>query len=83
MYALVGAYFLVFVLGNMPHSTLSTVLSMLPPIAPMLMPIRMAAGCAGFTITCRRNCTTRPHAQLHDGTPPHPASYDRASSPRP
>lgn len=46
MYALVGAYFLVFALGNMPHSTLSTVLSMLPPIAPMLMPIRMAAGAA-------------------------------------
>lgn len=46
MYALVGAYFLVFVLGNMPHSTLSRVLSMLPPIAPMLMPMRMAAGAA-------------------------------------
>ena len=37
---------LVFVLGNMPHSTLSRVLSMVPPIAPMLMPMRMAADAA-------------------------------------
>jgi len=45
-YSLVGAYMLVFVLGYAPRSTLSTVVSMLPPIAPMLMPMRMAAGAA-------------------------------------
>jgi ABC-2 type transport system permease protein len=46
MYALVGAYLLVFVFGYVPESTASTVLSLLPPIAPLLMPMRMAAGAA-------------------------------------
>ena len=45
-YGLVAAYMLVFVFGYVPDSTASTVLSMLPPIAPFLMPMRMAAGAA-------------------------------------
>lgn len=45
-YALAGAYILVFVFGYVPDSTPSTVLSMLPPTAPFLMPMRMAAGVA-------------------------------------
>ena len=45
-YGLVAAYLLVFVFGYAPESTVSTVLSMLPPIAPFLMPMRMAAGVA-------------------------------------
>ncbi len=47
-YALVGAYLLVFVFGYMPESTASIVLSLLPPIAPFLMPIRMALGAASI-----------------------------------
>lgn len=47
-YALVGAYLLVFVFGYIPESTASRVLSMIPPIAPMLMPMRMAAGAASI-----------------------------------
>lgn len=46
MYALVGAYLLVFVFGYMPESTATTILSLIPPMAPMLMPMRMAAGAA-------------------------------------
>jgi len=45
-YALVGAYLLVFIFGYVPDSTASTILSLLPPIAPFLMPMRMAAGAA-------------------------------------
>jgi ABC-2 type transport system permease protein len=45
-YGLVAAYMLVFIFGYMPESTASTVLSMLPPTAPFLMPLRMAAGAA-------------------------------------
>ncbi len=44
MTALIGAYFLVFAFGSDPASTASRVLSLLPPIAPLLMPLRMAAG---------------------------------------
>lgn len=43
---LIGAYMLIFFLGYTPDSTASTVLSLLPPIAPLLMPMRMAAGAA-------------------------------------
>jgi ABC-2 type transport system permease protein len=46
MTALVGAYLLVFIFGIEPESTTSTIMSLLPPIAPLLMPIRMAAGAA-------------------------------------
>lgn len=46
MTALIGAYVLIFVLGHTPESTASTVLSLVPPIAPLLMPMRMAAGAA-------------------------------------
>jgi ABC-2 type transport system permease protein len=43
---LIGAYLLIFVFGYVPDSTASTVMSLIPPIAPMLMPMRMAAGAA-------------------------------------
>lgn len=44
--ALVGAYMLVFVFGYVPDSLASRVMSVIPPIAPLLMPMRMAAGAA-------------------------------------
>jgi ABC-2 type transport system permease protein len=40
------AYMLVFVFGYVPDSTVSAVLSLIPPITPFLMPMRMAAGAA-------------------------------------
>ena len=46
MSAMIGAYILVFVFGYMPESTVSRVMSVIPPIAPFLMPMRMAAGAA-------------------------------------
>ena len=46
MTALIGAYLLVFVFGYAPESGASTILSLLPPLAPFLMPMRMAAGAA-------------------------------------
>jgi ABC-2 type transport system permease protein len=48
MTALIGAYLLVFVFGYVPDSTVSRVLSIIPPIAPFLMPMRMAAGAASI-----------------------------------
>ena len=45
-YGMVAAYMLVFVLGYVPESTASMILSVLPPTAPFLMPMRMAAGAA-------------------------------------
>lgn len=44
MTALIGAYLLVFIFGYVPESTASRVMSVIPPIAPLLMPMRMAAG---------------------------------------
>ena len=46
MSVLLLAYVMVFTFGSDPESTVSTVMSMLPPIAPLLMPMRMAAGAA-------------------------------------
>lgn len=46
MYSLVAAYFLVFIFGYVPESLASTIMSLIPPIAPLLMPMRMAAGAA-------------------------------------
>lgn len=46
MSAMIGAYILVFVFGYVPESTVSRVMSVIPPIAPFLMPMRMAAGAA-------------------------------------
>ncbi len=46
MTALIGAYLLVFIFGYQPESTASTIMSLFPPIAPLLMPMRMAAGAA-------------------------------------
>ncbi len=43
---LIGAYMLVFFFGFVPDSTASTVMSMIPPLAPLMMPMRMAAGAA-------------------------------------
>ena len=42
--ALVGAYLLVFTFGYVPDSLPSRIMSVIPPIAPLLMPMRMAAG---------------------------------------
>jgi ABC-2 type transport system permease protein len=46
MSVLVGAYLFVFFFGYIPDSTASRVLSVLPPMAPLLMSMRMAAGAA-------------------------------------
>jgi ABC-2 type transport system permease protein len=45
---LIGAYLLVYIVGYVPESSGSRVLSVLPPIAPFLMPMRMAAGAASI-----------------------------------
>jgi ABC-2 type transport system permease protein len=42
----VGAYLLVFIFGYVPDSTASRIMSIIPPMAPFLMPMRMAAGSA-------------------------------------
>jgi ABC-2 type transport system permease protein len=42
----IGAYLLIYIVGYVPESGLSRVLSVLPPIAPFLMPMRTAAGAA-------------------------------------
>ncbi|MHB1138086.1 MAG: ABC transporter permease [Microthrixaceae bacterium] len=46
MTALVAAYMLVFFFGYVPESPASRIMSIIPPIAPFLMPMRMAAGAA-------------------------------------
>jgi len=40
------AYLVVFGVSETPDSTVATVLSLLPPFAPLLMPLRMATGAA-------------------------------------
>ncbi|MEO6123309.1 MAG: ABC transporter permease [Ilumatobacteraceae bacterium] len=40
------AYLTVFVLGNQPESTATRIVSILPPFAPLLMPLRVAVGAA-------------------------------------
>ena len=42
--SMVASYLLVYIVILNPASTLSTVLSILPPFAPILMPVRMASG---------------------------------------
>lgn len=44
--ALLAAYLLLFIIGSDPDSTAAVVVSLIPPFAPILMPIRMAAGAA-------------------------------------
>ena len=41
-------YLMVFTLGNDPSSTAARVLSVLPPFAPLLMPLRMVTGTASI-----------------------------------
>ena len=41
-----AAYLTVFVLGNSPSSTPTRIISVLPPFAPLLMPVRIAVGAA-------------------------------------
>ncbi len=41
-------YVLVFAFGSDPEGTTATVLSMLPPFAPLLMPLRMVTGAASI-----------------------------------
>jgi ABC-2 type transport system permease protein len=49
---LIVAYLVPFMFGYDPESTASRVLSVIPPIAPFLMPMRMAAGAAsGLEVT--------------------------------
>jgi ABC-2 type transport system permease protein len=43
-----AAYFIVFTVGTVPDSTVAVVLSMLPPFAPLLMPLRIATGSASW-----------------------------------
>ena len=43
-----AAYLLVFTAGASPDSTLAQVLSLLPPFAPLLMPLRIASGAASW-----------------------------------
>jgi ABC-2 type transport system permease protein len=43
---LIAAYVLIYIVGYVPESGASRILSVLPPIAPFLMPMRMAAGAA-------------------------------------
>lgn len=45
---MIGAYMVVFFFGFDPQSRASTILSLLPPVAPFLMPIRMASGAASI-----------------------------------
>lgn len=45
---LIAAYLLVFILGADPESTASRIISLIPPLAPFLMPMRMAAGAASI-----------------------------------
>ena len=42
------AYIGVFTLGSNPDTTLTRIVSILPPFAPMLMPVRIAVGSAGL-----------------------------------
>ena len=46
--ALMAGYLIVFVVGYVPEGGPATILSLLPPIAPLLMPMRMAAGAASL-----------------------------------
>ena len=48
MYGMVAAYMLVFIFGYIPDSTVSMVMSLIPFITPLLMPMRMASGAASM-----------------------------------
>jgi len=43
-----AAYLTVFALGGIPDATVTRVLSILPPFAPLLMPLRMVTGSASM-----------------------------------
>jgi ABC-2 type transport system permease protein len=44
----IAAYLTVFALGGVPDATVTRVLSVLPPFAPLLMPLRMVTGSASM-----------------------------------
>ena len=44
--AFTAGYFIVFIVSSDPESTAATILSLLPPFAPLLMPLRMMTGAA-------------------------------------
>lgn len=46
--ALIGAYALLFVIAGSPESVTARTLSVIPPFAPILMPLRMASGSASI-----------------------------------
>lgn len=46
--ALIGAYALLFVIAGSPESAAARILSVIPPFAPILMPLRMASGSAAI-----------------------------------
>lgn len=46
--ALIGAYVLLFVIAETPGSITARILSVIPPFAPILMPLRMATGAASI-----------------------------------
>ncbi|HET8929550.1 MAG TPA: ABC transporter permease [Acidimicrobiales bacterium] len=46
--ALIGAYALLFVIAGSPDSPAARILSVIPPFAPILMPLRMASGSASI-----------------------------------
>lgn len=46
--ALIGAYALLFVIAGSPDSAAARILSVVPPFAPILMPLRMASGSASI-----------------------------------
>ena len=49
--ALIGAYALLFVIAGSPDSAAARILSLIPPFAPILMPLRMASGSAAIIET--------------------------------
>ena len=54
-----AAYLLVFTAGASPDSTLAQVLSLLPPFAPLLMPLRIASGAASLVGGAGGGCLAR------------------------
>lgn len=47
--AIIAAYMVVLIFGYDPESRVSMILSLVPPVAPFMMPMRMAAGAASVS----------------------------------